>query len=290
MKIVLVTGATAGIGFATAANLAGRGYTVILHGRTVAKVNAACQRLLEEQPTAKLGSVYGDLAVLADIDRMAREVIAEYPRLDVLINNAGVWNSAFELNKEGHEVTFAVNHLAHVYLSHKLMPLLLASAEPRIICVGSDSHKQVKGMAFDDLNLTGNYHGLRSYAQSKLANVLFCYEYERRRPDPTYPAIFNVQPGLVQTDIGLKGNTWLHRLAWRVRRQMSGHKTPEEGAATSIYLATEPGVQEQSGLYWDDCSPKKSYSSSYSRDEARILWQVTEEMLGIDFFSVPPAN
>lgn len=285
MKTVLITGATGGIGFATARDLAGRGYEVILHGRNPEKVTAAVERIREEVPGAKLETVVADLSVLQEIRRMASEVLDLAPALDVLVNNAGVWNSKQELTAEGVEKTFAVNHLGYFLLSHLLLPSLYAAPDSRIVCVASDSHKQIPGMFFDNLNLDDNYHGLRSYAQSKLANVLFCYEFNRRRPSEDYPAIFAVQPGLVQTDIGLKGNTWLHSIAWRVRRKMSGNKTPAEGAATSIFLATEPGLNEQSGKYWDDCAPKKSYSSSYDRDEARILWEQSLEMVGVeDFF------
>ncbi|MTB49886.1 SDR family NAD(P)-dependent oxidoreductase [Lewinella sp. W8] len=283
-KTVLITGATGGIGFETAADLAGRGYSVLLHGRNAEKAEAAADRIRERHAGSEIRTVIADLSQLADIRRMADEVLDTTPRLDVLVNNAGIWNSHQELTEEGVEKTFAVNHLAYFLLSHLLLDPLRAAPQGRIICVASDSHKQIKGMFFDNLNLDGNYHGLRSYAQSKLANVLFCYEYERRRPSEDYPAIYAVQPGLVQTDIGLKGNTWLHRLAWRVRRQMSGHKTPAEGASTSIYLATEPAVQEHSGLYWDNSKPKDSYSSSYDKDEARILWETSLEMVGIKQF------
>lgn len=283
-KTVLITGATGGIGFETAADLAGRGFSVLLHGRNAEKAEAAADRIRDRHAGSEIRTVIADLSQLADIRRMADEVLATTPRLDVLVNNAGIWNSHQEFTEEGVEKTFAVNHLAYFLLSHLLLEPLRAAPQGRIICVASDSHKQIKGMFFDNLNLDGNYHGLRSYAQSKLANVLFCYEYERRRPSEDYPAIYAVQPGLVQTDIGLKGNTWLHRLAWRVRRQMSGHKTPAEGASTSIYLATEPAVQEHSGLYWDDSQPKDSYSSSYDKDEARILWETSLEMVGIKKF------
>ena len=280
-KVTLVTGATGGIGLATARALARRGHSVILHGRTRTKAEAARDHILAEQPTADLRIVMADLAVQDEVRRLGEEVRILAPRLDVLVNNAGVWNSQQELTAEGIEKTFAVNHLAYFLLTHLLLPSLRAAPDPRVVCVASDSHKQIKGMFFDDLNLDANYHGLRSYAQSKLANVLFCYEFERRRGAGD-PAIFAVQPGLVQTDIGLKGNTWLHRLAWRVRRQMSGNKTPAQGAATSIYLATEPGVSDQSGLYWDDRAPKRSYASSYDKDEANILWETSERMTGVE--------
>jgi NAD(P)-dependent dehydrogenase (short-subunit alcohol dehydrogenase family) len=227
-----------------------------------------------------------DLGQLAEIHRMAEEVLILAPKLDVLVNNAGIWNSKQELTAEGIEEVFAVNHLAYFLLSHLLLPALRKATDSRIVCVASDSHQQIKGMYFDNINLDGNYHGLRSYAQSKLANVLFGYEFDRRRrgDDPT---IFVVQPGLVQTDIGLKGNTWLHSLAWKVRRKMSGNKTPAQGAATSVYLASEPGLADQSGKYWDNCHPKKSYSSSYDKDEARILWELSEEMVGIGRYFTP---
>lgn len=283
-KTVLITGATGGIGFATAEDLAGRGYEVILHGRSPDKVADAMERIKSAVPGAVLASVVADLSVQADIRRMAEEVRELAPALDVLVNNAGVWNSKQEFTAEGVEKTFAVNHLGYFLLSHLLLPSLYAAPESRIVCVASDSHKQIPGMFFDNLNLDGNYHGLRSYAQSKLANVLFCYEFNRRRPSDDYPAIYAVQPGLVQTDIGLKGNTWLHSLAWRIRRKMSGNKTPAEGAATSIFLASEPGLNDQSGKYWDDCAPKKSYSSSYDRDEARILWELSLELTGVKRF------
>jgi NAD(P)-dependent dehydrogenase (short-subunit alcohol dehydrogenase family) len=283
-KTVLITGATGGIGFETAADLAGRGYSVLLHGRNATKAETAADRIRERHAGSEIRTVIGDVGQLSDLHRMAEEVLSTTPRLDVLVNNAGVWNSHQEFTNEGVEKTFAVNHLAYFLLSHLLLAPLRAAPQGRIICVASDSHKQIKGMFFDNLNLDGNYHGLRSYAQSKLANVLFCYEYERRRPSEDFPSIYAVQPGLVQTDIGLKGNTWLHRLAWRVRRQMSGHKTPAEGASTSIFLATEPSVQEHSGLYWDDSRPKDSYSSSYDKDEARILWETSLEMVGIPSF------
>jgi len=280
-KTVLITGATGGIGYATAQALARKGYEVILHGRNRDKVEAARDHLLAEQPAARLKIVMADLSQQNDIHRLAEEVLLLAPTLDVLVNNAGVWNSKLELTAGGIEKSFAVNHLAYFLLGHLLLPALRKATDGRIVCVASDSHKQIKGMFFDNINLEGNYHGLRSYAQSKLANVLFCYEFDRRRRSDD-PTIFAVQPGLVQTDIGLKGNTWLHSIAWKVRRKMSGNKTPAQGAATSIYLASEPGLASESGKYWDDCKPKKSFSSSYDKDEARILWELSEEMVGIE--------
>lgn len=283
-KTILVTGANAGIGFETAKAIAGQGHFTLLHSRTAAKGEAAKARILEEHPNAHIEVVTADLGELDQIKSMAQTVLEKAPVLDALVNNAGVWNSKLELSKEGVEKTLAINHLAYFYLGHLLYPALeKASDGGRIVCVASDSHKQIKGMFWDDLNLTKNYHGLRSYAQSKLANVLFVYEWARRCPGNV--SSYAIQPGLVQTDIGLKGNTWLHKLAWRVRRQMSGHKTPAEGAATSIYLATDKDVQNASGKYWDNCKPKDSYSSSKDETEANLLWDWSCNVTGIkDYF------
>ena len=278
-KIALVTGGTSGIGYATARELAGRGFRVFLHGRTLDKARDAAARIQVGDVTP----LYADLSEQAAVRRLADDLGGRTDRLDVLVNNAGVWNSERVLTVDGVEATFAVNHLAYYLLTGLLLPLL--RPDGRIICLASDSHKQVPRMRFDDLSLEGRYHGLRSYAQSKLANVLFCYEYDRRKRDTT--AIAAVQPGLVQTDIGLKGNTWLHRLAWRVRRRMRGNRTPEKGAATAVLLATAeetfPG-----GLYWDDGAPKASYSSSYDEAEARRLWEVSEALTGFRYdFTTP---
>ncbi|CAH1002198.1 hypothetical protein LEM8419_03115 [Neolewinella maritima] len=273
-KTVLITGATSGIGLATARALAEQGWHVLLHGRTLERARAAATAI----GTGHITPLEADLGDLQTVHQLAKTVQSEHPPLDVLINNAGVWNSTRELTAQGVERTFAVNHLAYFLLTGLLRPHFAPRA--RVLCVASDSHKQVKGVDFDNLSLEGKYHGLRAYAQSKLANVLFCYEYDRRRTDDT--VICAIQPGLVQTDIGLKGNTWLHRLAWRVRRQMWGHKTAEEGASTSIFLATvaEP---PPSGLYWDDCVPKQSYASSYSEQEARRLWEESERLTDFRF-------
>ncbi len=284
-KNILVTGANAGIGYETAKQLAADGHHVLLHARNPEKAQQAKTQILDKHPEAHITPVSADLGQLSEIAQMAKVIQEQLPHLDVLVNNAGVWNSMLELSEEGVEKTLAINHLAYFYLGHLLYPLLAKAPQGgRLVCVASDSHQQIKGMFWENLNLTNNYHGLRSYAQSKLANVLFVYEFARRCP--AHVASYAIQPGLVQTDIGLKGNTWLHRLAWKVRRQMKGHKTPAQGAATSIFLATQPDVQNQTGLYWDNCQPKKSYSSSNDEEEARRLWQWSCEVCGIkDFFA-----
>lgn len=284
-RTALITGANSGIGLATARALAQQNWTVLLVCRTEGKAEATRDQLIRETRNTNLFAYSADLSSQTQLRRMAAQVLAQHDRLDVLINNAGVWNSKLEYTVDGVETVFAVNHLAYFLLTHLLLPILKEAPEGRIINVSSDSHFQLKGMAFDDLYLTRRYHGLRSYAQSKLANLLFTYEFERRNPAANL-SIHAVQPGLVQTDIGLKHTNWLHAFAWRVRRQMRGRKSPEEGAKTSIFLATTDDLKGRSGLYWDDCAPKPSSKASQDLAAAQQLWEISCERSHItDYFS-----
>lgn len=284
-RICLVTGANSGIGFETARALAGSGHTVILQCRTEEKAHRARQAITEATGNSSIDTLVADLASQSQIREAAASLADRYSRLDVLVNNAGTWKSDYELTEDGVESVWAVNHLAYFLLTHEAWPLLQRSGEARIINVSSDSHFQIKGMFWDDLMLENNYHGLRSYAQSKMANVYFTYEFDRRCP-ADHVTINAVQPGLVQTDIGLKHTNWLHALAWRVRRRMWGHKTPAEGAATSIYLAQSEAAAGQSGQYWDNCRPKPSAAVTYEEEAAARLWEESCRQCGIeDYFA-----
>jgi NAD(P)-dependent dehydrogenase (short-subunit alcohol dehydrogenase family) len=282
-KNCIVTGANSGIGFATARALAGAGFRVAMVCRSEAKGRAARERILNEIDHDAVTLWIADLAEQAQVRRVAAELRAHFDHLDVLVNNAGTWRSELAYTPDGVESVFAINHLAYFLLTHELYPLLRQAPDARVVNVSSDSHFQIKGLYLDDLFLTKRYHGLRSYAQSKLANVMFTYEFDRRRPDAQVSS-YAVQPGLVQTDIGLKHTNWLHALAWRVRRRMRGNKTPAEGAATSIYLATEPAVADQSGQYWDDCRPKPSSEGSYDQAAAAQLWDESCRLCGIETY------
>jgi NAD(P)-dependent dehydrogenase (short-subunit alcohol dehydrogenase family) len=282
-KNCIVTGANSGIGFATARALAGQGFQVAMVCRSEAKGQAARQRILNEIDHDAVTLWIADLAEQDQIRRVAAELRAHFAQLDVLVNNAGTWRSELVYTPDEVESVFAINHLAYFLLTHELYPSLRQTPDGRVINVASDSHFQIKGLYLDDLFLTQRYHGLRSYAQSKLANVMFTYEFDRRRPDPQVSS-YAVQPGLVQTDIGLKHTNWLHALVWRIRRRMRGNKSPAEGAATSIYLATEPAVADQSGQYWDDCRTKPSSEGSYDRTAAAQLWEESCRLCGIDTY------
>ncbi|WP_162339661.1 SDR family oxidoreductase [Cyclobacterium salsum] len=279
-KTCLVTGANTGIGLATAKALCRNGARVIIASRSKEKARGTIEEIREEFPHADLDYALADLSSQKQIREMAAILRKTYSNLDVLINNAGAWFSEFGLTEDGIERQWAINHLAPFLLTQQLLPLLSQAADPRIITVSSDSHFHGK-IHFEDVNLRQNYHGLRAYAQSKLANVLFTREFERRKTVPKLSS-YAVQPGLVKTDIGLKHTLSLHGLAWKIRRL--GGKSPEKGAETSVYLASSEEVRGISGGYWDKCKQKKPSKNATSSSDAACLWEVSKEMCGIDTY------
>jgi len=277
-KVCLITGGSAGIGYETALALANQKATVIVIARSEDKVQQAIQDISAESGNKNIDGFDIDLSSQRFIRKRAGDIVKKYPRIDVLINNAGTWYSRLNYTEENIEMQFAVNHLAYFLLTHELLPALVKSGDPRIINVGSDSHFHGK-MHFNDINLTKKYHGLRAYSQSKLANVLFTYEFERRKPLEKL-TINCVQPGLVKTNIGLKHTISFHGIAWKIRR-LSG-VSPAEGAETSIYLATSDDVKGISGKYWDKNKQKKSSKGSQNKDDAARLWRLSERLCDID--------
>ncbi|MBX2926476.1 MAG: SDR family oxidoreductase [Saprospiraceae bacterium] len=278
-KVCIVTGATAGIGYETALALAKKGATVMLVGRNTDKGQMAMARIHTATRNEELFFVNADMSDQSSIRDAALAIREQFPVIDVLVNNAGTWVSQYTPTVDGIETVFAVNHLAYFLFTHLLYPSLRNAPDTRIVNVSSDSHFQTD-LHFEDLNLSKNYSGLRSYAQSKLANVHFTYEFERRKPD-AHVAINAVQPGLVYTDIGLKHTTWLHALGWKLRRSIWRGMTPAEGAQTSIFLASSDAAKGQSGLYWDRCKPKPSSPASYNEENAARLWGISEELCGM---------
>lgn len=285
-KICVVTGANSGIGFETAKSLASKGAKVLMVCRSEGKGKAAQERIVEASNNDQVDLFLADMSSQQQIREVGRTIRDQYPEIDVLVNNAGTWISDLTYTEDGIETVLAVNHLAYFLMTHMLWPSLEAGASGRVINVASDSHMQVKHFDFDDPFLSKRYHGLRSYAQSKLANVMFTYELDRRKP-VEHIVTNAVQPGLVYTDIGLKRTTWLHAFAWKVRRSLWRGVSPEEGAATSIYLATSPEASDRSGLYWDNCKPKPSSAYTYQAEETARLWELSKEQCGIEDFFKP---
>jgi NAD(P)-dependent dehydrogenase (short-subunit alcohol dehydrogenase family) len=280
-KVYVVTGANSGLGFETAKALAEQGARVVLLSRSADKGQEALEAIFKATKNDQLDLFTVDLTSQASIRETGQAILNKYSVIDTLVNNAGTWISKHALTEDGVDTLFAVNHLAYVLMSHLLYPALRQSPDGRIVCVASDSHFQFK-INYDDLNLTKNYHGLRAYAQSKGANVMFVSELHKRKTEENI-STYAIQPGLVKTDIGVKRTNWLHALAWKIRR--SGGVSPAEGALCQIFCASAPEAQGQSGLYWDKCKPKPSAKYTYIEADRIRLWEQCLEMCRIeDFF------
>jgi NAD(P)-dependent dehydrogenase (short-subunit alcohol dehydrogenase family) len=283
-KNCIVTGGNSGIGFETALALSKLGANVIILCRNNEKAEDAVNSIKSKTQNANVDYVLVDLGSQKSIKDGANAILKKYPKVDVLINNAGTWLSKFSLTDDKIETQFAVNHLAYFLLTHDLMGALQNSDEARVICVGSDSHFHGK-IHFEDLSLLKKYNGLKAYGQSKLANVLFVYEMDRQLKSRGIKniSINCVQPGLVKTDIGLKHTISLHGLVWKIRRL--GGVSPAKGAETSIFLASSDEVKEQSGNYWEKCKSKLSSKNSYNKEDAKRLWDISEKLCGVvDYF------
>jgi NAD(P)-dependent dehydrogenase (short-subunit alcohol dehydrogenase family) len=278
-KVCIITGANSGIGFHTAKSLCAKGAKTILLCRSQEKAENAIFHIKKEFPDAKTDFAVADLSSQKQIREMARNLLKRYQKIDILINNAGSWYSDFDLTADSIERQWAINHLSYFLLTHLLLPAIQKSDDPRIINVSSDSHFHGK-IQFKDVNLRSNYHGLRAYAQSKLANVLFSLEFERRKPPGfEHIAINAVQPGLVKTDIGLKHSISFHGLMWKIRRWLG--VSPEKGAETSVFLASSEELKGVSGKYWDKCKPKPPSKKGLDKEDAQKLWQLSLEMCAI---------
>jgi NAD(P)-dependent dehydrogenase (short-subunit alcohol dehydrogenase family) len=285
-KTIAITGATAGIGLAALRELAGRGAHVIGVGRSAEKCAGVRTDVLAEHPGARLSFVVADLASQRQVRALAVDIrerldgAAGAPVLDVLINNAGTVASWYMATEDGYELQFAVNHLAPFLLTHELLPALrgpkAGGAESgRVLTVSSGSHRGAR-IRWQDVMMRQGYGVLAAYKQSKLANVLFSAEFNRRMAGSGVRA-YAVDPGLVNTEIGLKGTSGVERLVWSLRRR--GGVSPAEGASTLVYLASEPSPGD--ALYWKDCAPVQPSDEARSAAEAARLWALSERLCGI---------
>jgi retinol dehydrogenase 12 len=282
-KTFVVTGATSGIGLAAAEILASQGARVIGVGRSPERCHDAERRLHNLYPEAQVEYCLADLSLLSQVRRLAGEIHEELassqtPYLDGLINNAGTFTYWLTLTAEGFETQWAVNYLAPFMLTHELLPLLKAAPMARVVTVSSGSHYGAR-LRWDDLQLIRHYNGLRAYGQTKLANVLFTVELNRRLDSGSTVRAFAADPGLVHTDIGLKGTPRLvgKIWAWRSGKGIS----PEESAKGIVYLACEPSIQDSPEIYWKHSAPVAPSEAALDEDAARKLWEISEKMCGI---------
>ncbi len=273
-KSVLITGATAGIGLATARELAKKGAYLTLVGRNAVKLATVAEQIRTQSGNPNVDTILADLSNHAGVQLTAHEFKKRRTRLDVLINNAGAIYLTRRLSDDGLEMTFATNHLNFFHLTNLLLDVLKASAPARIINVSSDAHRgQV--INFDDLQCEKSYSGWTAYGRSKLMNVLFTYELARRLDGKGVTANA-MHPGFVATDFG-KNNGALMSLVMKIISPIA--RTVEDGASTQIYLASSAEVEGLSGKYFVDKQPVDSDPLSYDQSVAERLWEVSLEMI-----------
>ena len=272
-KVCLITGATSGIGKATAMGLANMGASVVMVGRDRGRGEAAMADIKENSGNASVDLMLADVSSQKEIRRLADEFGEAHPRLDVLINNAGVFRSERITTADGIEATFAVNHLAYFLLTNLLLDVLRAGAPSRIVNVASGDHSNGT-IDFDDLQGEKGYTGAKAYSQSKLATVLFTYELARRLQGSGVTANC-LHPGVVGTNLG-SGVSGV--FGFVVRAMTPLMKSPEKGAETSIYLASSPEVEASSGGYFAKKAQARSSDVSYDERIARRLWEVSAEL------------
>ncbi|MBN1261622.1 MAG: SDR family NAD(P)-dependent oxidoreductase [Anaerolineae bacterium] len=282
-KTIVVTGATSGIGRATATALAARGAGIIGVGRSPQRCEETREAIVAAHPEAQISFCLADLSSQQQIRALALEIERRLlergeKKLDVLVNNAGAVSRWYVVTEDGYELQFAVNHLAPFLLTHELLPLLRNAPAARVITVSSGSHYNTR-VHWPDVMLRHTYHCLTAYKQSKLANVLFTEEFNRRIGRETHIRAYAADPGLVNTQIGTKGTGGL--ISWWWSRHSARGVTPEKGAETVIFLASDPAVAATPSSYWKDCRPK--LPSRYARNAAHAarLWELSERLCGI---------
>jgi NAD(P)-dependent dehydrogenase (short-subunit alcohol dehydrogenase family) len=283
-KVFIVTGATSGIGLAAARQLAELGYSVIGIGRDPQRCRQHEEELRQLTGSgATVRMLTADLSLQSEVRRVAqqvRETLAEWqhPWLDGLINNAATVPFWQTFTSEGFDLQWALNHLAPFLLSAELLPLLKQAPIGRVVTVSSGSHYGAK-LNWDDIQLRHHYAPLRAYGQTKLANVLFTLELDRRLRRDSSVRAFAADPGLVNTELGLKSNSFLARWAWDIRRR--GGITAEESARGVVFLATEPSIQSADPIYWKHSRPKAPSSYAMNTEAAAQLWKLSAQMCGV---------
>ena len=286
-RIAIVTGANSGLGYDTAALLAGKGAHVVMAVRNLDKGNEALQRIQGAHPNAQVTLQELDLSSLDSTRKAAEAIASAYPRIDLLINNAGVmYVPSREATSDGFEMQFGTNHLGHFALTGLLLDNLIGVDGSRVVTVSSVGHRIMAKIHFDDLNWERSYNRVKAYGQSKLANLMFTYELQRRLAAKGAPTVaLAAHPGFSDTELMRHLPGFIPDSLWKVVAQPA-----EMGALPTLRAATDPGAQ--GGQYYGPDgigeakgNPKVVASSAQSHDEAiqRRLWAVSEELTGVTF-------
>ncbi len=283
---VVVTGATSGIGFATAEKLAEQGAFVIGIGRSEARCEQAMKKIREKSPHARIRYLITDLSSLRQVRKLSERIhllINEMGKdsIDVLVNSAGTFSGWYISTEEGFELQFAVNHLAPFLLTYALLPMLQNAKSGKVITVSSGSHYHTR-IRWKDVFMRKHYQCLAAYKQTKLANVLFSFEMNRRLGSSSTVRAFAVDPGLVNTDIGSKGTSGIAKWIWE-RRKKKG-KSPDIPASAIVWMIGNDAIQKSNEVYWKDCRPKAPSRYAQREDISARFWELTEKMCGVKWF------
>jgi len=274
-QVMVVTGATNGIGLITAQALAATGARVVIVGRSEQRLAQSVAQIQAHNPDAQLDAVCADLSVQHDVHLVANHIKATYERIDVLINNAGAYYATRQLSADGIELTWALNHMAPFILTNALLDMFRQSAPARIITVSSMAHQSAR-MNFDDIQGERRYSGWNAYAQSKLANILFTYELADRLQQ-TDITVNCVHPGFVATGFAHNNQGFMANAMAFLQRYFA--ISPEKGAETSIFLATSPTVNAVTGRYFVDSKAVPSSPVSYDVTSRRRLWELSQKLV-----------
>lgn len=275
-KVVLLTGGSDGIGKMTALALARKNATLVIVGRNKTKTEAAVDEIKAASGNQSITAIIADLSEMAQVREVVREFRDRQRRLDVLINNAGAIFSKRELTSEGIERTWALNHLNYFALTNGLLDLLKLSAPSRIVNVSSIAHQNVKGLNFADLQYSKGYAAFPVYGHSKLANIMHTFALARRL-DGLGVTANCLHPGSVATNIGRNNTGGIGKIIGILLRTIG--KSPENGAQTSIHLASSPDVAGITGKYWDACKIVPSSAASMVIEDQERLWAMSEALI-----------
>jgi NAD(P)-dependent dehydrogenase (short-subunit alcohol dehydrogenase family) len=274
-RVAVVTGASSGIGFHTALGLARTGMCIVMTGRDNARTETARRLIIERSGSNRVEVAVADFSRINEVRRLVKEILAAHDRLDVLVNNAGLFSPHYRLSSDGFELTFAVNHLAPFLMTNLLLNRLKASAPARIVTVASEAHR---GNRIDtgDLARPRDRTMTRAYGRSKLCNILFTRELASRL-DPGEVAATCLHPGLVATEIGQRGG--LVELGWRLAKPFM--LSPEQGAETSVFLATVPDPKPLHGGYVTRKALSQPDAAALDGSLARRLWDESSKLVNL---------
>jgi NAD(P)-dependent dehydrogenase (short-subunit alcohol dehydrogenase family) len=270
----MITGANTGIGKETARKIASLGAHLIMVCRNLEKGEAARQEIIQKTNNQNVDLLICDLSSLNEVKQFSDEFLKKYSSLHVLINNAGIFRMKRNITEDGYEITFAVNYLAHFYLTKLLLPILKKSSPSRIVNLSSDIHKFFKIKLKDPL-LEKRYSGQQAYSNSKTAMVLFTYKLVREL-EGTRVSVFAVNPGHIKTQLTTVGlPKWMNTMS----NLILNRRTPEQGAKTSVYAAASNGLEGVTGKYFTDCKETKTAKMTKVIENQDYLWELSERLV-----------